>query len=131
MLMKKPEPIPADLTNNRWKYFKSCLGALDGTHIDANPLKEEQTKYRDRSGDLTINCLEVCTLNLEFIYYLAGWEGSAHDARVLRDALNRPNGLFVPQGCYYLCDHGYGNIPGFLTPIRGQDTMLMDNNVFL
>ncbi|CAN1158144.1 hypothetical protein LINPERHAP2_LOCUS21969 [Linum perenne] len=32
------------------------------------------------------------------MYCLAGWEGSAHDARVLRDALARPNGLKVPKG---------------------------------
>jgi hypothetical protein len=29
---------------------------------------------------------------------LAGWEGTAHDALVLRDALERENGLRVPQG---------------------------------
>ncbi|CAI0429780.1 unnamed protein product [Linum tenue] len=119
LLMKKPKPITADSTDKRWKYFKNYLGALDGTHIDVRPLKEEQTKYRDRSDHLTINCLGVCTPNLEFIYCLAGWEGSAHDTRVLRDVLNRPNGLVVPEGCYYLCDSGYGNSPGFLTPIWG------------
>ncbi|CAN1243190.1 hypothetical protein LINPERPRIM_LOCUS5588 [Linum perenne] len=32
------------------------------------------------------------------MYCLAGWEGSTHDARVLRDALCRPNGLKVPKG---------------------------------
>ncbi|CAN1816445.1 hypothetical protein LINPERHAP1_LOCUS27773 [Linum perenne] len=31
------------------------------------------------------------------MYCLAGWEGSAHDGRVLRDALSRPNGLRVPK----------------------------------
>ncbi|CAN1272349.1 hypothetical protein LINPERPRIM_LOCUS14514 [Linum perenne] len=34
---------------------------------------------------------------MQFIYYSAGWEGSAHDGRVLRDALSRPNGFRVPQ----------------------------------
>ncbi|CAN1316811.1 Protein ALP1-like [Linum perenne] len=54
------------------------------------------------------------------MYCLAGWEGSAHDGRVLRDALSRPNGLRVPKGSYYLCDAGYANCEGFLTPFRGQ-----------
>ncbi|CAL1384345.1 unnamed protein product [Linum trigynum] len=67
-----------------------------------------------------MNVLGVCTPDLEFIYCLSGWEGSAHDARVLQDALTRPNGLSVPEGCYYLCDGGYGNSTGFLTPYRGQ-----------
>ncbi|CAN0892028.1 hypothetical protein LINGRAPRIM_LOCUS113 [Linum grandiflorum] len=30
---------------------------------------------------------------MEWRYCLAGWEGSAHDSRVLKDALSRPNGL--------------------------------------
>ncbi|KAG8364740.1 hypothetical protein BUALT_Bualt18G0030100 [Buddleja alternifolia] len=45
-------------------------------------------------------------------------EGSATDGRVLRDAVNRPNGLKVPNGQYYLCDNGYINCPGFLAPYR-------------
>jgi len=36
--------------------------------------------------------------DLRFTYVLAGWEGAAHDALVLRDALERENGLRVPQG---------------------------------
>ncbi|CAL1353110.1 unnamed protein product [Linum trigynum] len=53
-----------------------------------------------------MNVLGVCTPNLEFIYCLASWEGSAHDSRVLRDALTRPNGRVVPEGNYYLCYSG-------------------------
>ncbi len=36
--------------------------------------------------------------DLRFTYVLAGWKGTAHDALVLRDALERENGLRVPQG---------------------------------
>ena len=39
------------------------------------------------------------TFNLKFTYVLAGWEGSAHDSRVLNDALSRPRGgLKIPEG---------------------------------
>ncbi|KAF5934076.1 hypothetical protein HYC85_030247 [Camellia sinensis] len=55
-----------------------------------------------------------------FIYVLLGWEGSASDSRVLRDAISRPNGLRVPTGSYYLVDAGYTNGEGFLAPYRGQ-----------
>ncbi|KAK4403144.1 hypothetical protein Sango_1055100 [Sesamum angolense] len=51
-------------------------------------------------------------------YVLSGWEGSAADGRVLRDAVHRPVGVKVPTGNYYLCDNGYGNVEGFLTPYR-------------
>lgn len=36
--------------------------------------------------------------DLKFTYVLAGWEGTAHDAVVLRDAIERTDGLRVPQG---------------------------------
>ncbi|XP_039781435.1 uncharacterized protein LOC120648854 [Panicum virgatum] len=57
--------------------------------------------------------------DVRFTYVLAGWEAAAHDALVLRDALERENGLRVPQGKYYLVDAGYGAKPGFLPPFRG------------
>ncbi|KAG8383769.1 hypothetical protein BUALT_Bualt04G0048200 [Buddleja alternifolia] len=56
---------------------------------------------------------------MNFVYMLPGWEGSAADGRVLRDAVSRANGLKVPTGQYYLCDNGYMNCPGFLAPYRG------------
>ncbi|XP_042016260.1 uncharacterized protein LOC121764282 [Salvia splendens] len=48
-----------------------------------------------------------------------GWEGSAGDSRILRDAISRPLGLKVPKGCYYLCDNAYPNAEGFVTPFKG------------
>lgn len=42
--------------------------------------------------------LAVCSPDLQFIYVLPGWEGSAVDGRVLRDAVSRPSGLIVPRG---------------------------------
>ncbi|KAF2290767.1 hypothetical protein GH714_015361 [Hevea brasiliensis] len=67
-----------------------------------------------------MNVLGVCSPDIQFIYMLPRWEGSAHDGHVLRDAISRPNGLKVPQSCYYLADAGYTNCKGFLTPYRGQ-----------
>ncbi|KAM7465701.1 hypothetical protein LguiB_013263 [Lonicera macranthoides] len=57
---------------------------------------------------------------MQINYVLSGWEGSAQDSRVLRDAISRPNGLVVPNGCYYLVDAKYPNGKGFLAPFRGQ-----------
>jgi hypothetical protein len=36
--------------------------------------------------------------DLRFTFVIAGWEGTAHDALILRDALERENGLHVPEG---------------------------------
>ncbi|KAL0463186.1 UNVERIFIED_CONTAM: hypothetical protein Slati_0206200 [Sesamum latifolium] len=55
---------------------------------------------------------------MKFTYVLTGWEGSAADARVLRDAVTRNPGLKVPEGNYYLCDNGYTNAEEFLPPYK-------------
>ncbi|KAF7803589.1 protein ALP1-like [Senna tora] len=119
-LLKKPEPIPEDSTDGRWKWFKNCLGALDGTHIKMQVGVKDKPRYRNRKGEISSNVLGVCSQDGQFIYVLAGWEGSAADARVLKDAILRPNGLKVPTDCYYLVDAGYTNGRGFLAPYRGQ-----------
>jgi hypothetical protein len=42
--------------------------------------------------------LATVNFDLKFTYVLAGWEGSAHDALILADALERDDGLVVPEG---------------------------------
>ncbi|KAG6506626.1 hypothetical protein ZIOFF_031953 [Zingiber officinale] len=120
ILLKKSEPITQDCQDERWKCFQGCLGALDGPLIKVTPPSEEKSRYRTRKGCISTNVLGVCCPNMEFIYVLPGWEGSAHDGRVLRNAISRPHGLRVPRGYYYLVDSGYCNVNGFLTPYRGQ-----------
>ncbi|KAL0386300.1 UNVERIFIED_CONTAM: hypothetical protein Sradi_3024300 [Sesamum radiatum] len=91
LLLAKPVPVSVDSSCARWKWFKGCLRALDG----------------------------VCDTEMCFIYVLAGWEGSAADARVLRDAISRPNGLKIPRGNYYFVEYSYSNGEEFLSPYRG------------
>ncbi|XP_021726567.1 protein ALP1-like isoform X1 [Chenopodium quinoa] len=120
VLLYNPTPISDDCEDERWKSFKNCLGALDGTYINVNVPSQERPKYRTRKETIAMNVLGVCAPNMQFIYVLPGWEGSAHDMRVLRNALSRPNGFRVPRGNYYLVDAGYTNCEGFLDPYRGQ-----------
>ena len=42
--------------------------------------------------------LAVVSFDLRFTYMLFSWEGSAHDSRILNDALSRPRGLKIPKG---------------------------------
>ncbi|XP_060676222.1 protein ALP1-like isoform X1 [Ziziphus jujuba] len=119
ILLSPPKPISDNCLDDRWKVFKNCLGALDGTYIKVNVPEIDKPRYRTRKGEIATNVLGVCNPNMEFIFVLPGWEGSASDSRVLRDALSRPNGLRVPTGCYYLVDAGYTNGEGFLAPYRG------------
>lgn len=71
---------------------------MDGTYISIRVEAIYKPRYRTRKGDIATNVLGVCDRNLNFIYVLPGWEGSAADGRVLRDAVVRRNGLKVPHG---------------------------------
>ncbi|QHO30376.1 DDE_4 domain-containing protein [Arachis hypogaea] len=70
---------------------------LDGTHIKVNVFDADKSRYRNSKGDITTNVLGVVTLDMQFIYVLASWEGSAADSRVMQDALFR-NGFSVIRG---------------------------------
>lgn len=81
---------------------------LDGTHVDASVPPLELPRFRGRKGP-TQNVLAVVNPDLKFTYVLAGWEGSANDFTVLRDAISRPQpeGLKIIEGCQsclYLLD---------------------------
>jgi hypothetical protein len=79
---------------------------------------ELQPRYRNRKGTLSQNVLAVCNFDMEFVYILAGWEGSAHDVRVLQDA-QYSRGFNTPKGKYWLGDAGYSNSEFVLSPYRG------------
>lgn len=74
------------------------MGAIDGTHIQARVPSNMVNRFRGRKSTPTQNVLAAVDFDLRFTYVLAGWEGSAHDATVLRDAIERENGLRVPEG---------------------------------
>ncbi|XLR67407.1 hypothetical protein S83_018079 [Arachis hypogaea] len=93
LLFAKAVPVPDDCIDPRWKWFKGCLGALDGTYIDVTVPEKDKSRYRTRKG-------------------------SASDSRILRDAISRRNNLKIPIENYYLVDAGYTNCKGFLAPYR-------------
>ncbi|XP_024019791.1 uncharacterized protein LOC112091144 [Morus notabilis] len=59
---------------------------------------------------------------------LSGWEGSAHDARVLTETHSNPRFKFPrpPPEKYYLVDATYANSNCFLAPYRGETYHLPD-----
>lgn len=54
--------------------------------------------FRGRKKETTQNVMAAVDFDLRFTYVLVGWEGSAHDALILADALERDDGLSVPSG---------------------------------
>ncbi|KAH0664844.1 hypothetical protein KY285_026050 [Solanum tuberosum] len=126
LLLVNPKLVPEDELGDRWRWFKRCLGALDGTCIQIRVPSKDKPRYRTIKGETTTNILGVCDKNLNFTYVLPDWEGSAVDDRVLQNAISRTNVLKIPEGNYYLCDGGYTNGNGILSPYRGYRYWLRD-----
>jgi hypothetical protein len=63
-----------------------------------------EAAFRGRKSFPTQNVMAAVDFDLKFTYLLAGWEGTAHDAVVLADALERPNGLRVPEGNIFVLE---------------------------
>ncbi|KAK1556587.1 hypothetical protein Q3G72_008194 [Acer saccharum] len=128
MMVKPGSTAPEKIRESTrfYPYFKDCIGAIDGTHIPASVIGRDKSSYRNRHWIISQNVLAACNFDLEFIYVLSGWEGSAHDSKVLNDALSRRNGLKVPHGKYFLVDCGFPNRRQFLAPVRGVRYHLQD-----
>jgi hypothetical protein len=108
-------------------FFNNCIGAIDGCHIPAVVGLDEQSLFRNRKGFISQNILAAVNFDMTFSYCLAGWEGSAHDSRVYRDALTK--GLTVYVEKYYVVDCGYGLSRHCLPPYRGVRYHLKEWNV--
>jgi hypothetical protein len=119
-LPEADDPVSSRIRNNPklWPYFRDALGALDGSHIHSAPPASECAFHRNRKGFVSQNCLFGCSFDLQFVYALTGWEGSAADARVYEDARSRD--LDIPDGKYYLADAGFPASQQLLIPYRGR-----------
>ncbi|GJX72400.1 putative nuclease HARBI1, partial [Tanacetum coccineum] len=80
---------------------------------------QEKKRFRGRKGYPTINVLVACTIDLKFAYVLSGWEGTASDSRIIKDALTRDDKLVIPEGKYYLVDGGLPHRSTLMAPYRG------------
>lgn len=115
---KETDEVPEKVNSSaKFRPFTGCIGALDGTHIPATVGPALNQTFRNRKGQLTQNVLAVVNFDMIFSYCLCGWEGSAHDGRVLDDAKGKGLSFFINK--YYLGDAGYALTPYCLTPYRG------------
>jgi DDE superfamily endonuclease len=111
------DPIPDEIQQNTkfWPYFKDCIGAIDGTHIYIYIPTAEQAAWRNRKGFISQNVFAACSFDLQFIFIHAGWQGSAHDALVLKDAIVKQR-FRPPANRYYVADTGFYNCDFMLIP---------------
>lgn len=42
--------------------------------------------------------MAACGFDMKFTYVLPGWEGTASDSRIIKDALVREDKLMIPKG---------------------------------
>ncbi|KAI0519970.1 hypothetical protein KFK09_007433 [Dendrobium nobile] len=98
--------------------MQDCIGAIDGTHVDARVSTAEKVAYIGRCGSTTQNVMAVCDFNMCFTFVMSGWEGSAHDSRIFKFAIRNQQHKFPmpPPNKYYLVDAGYPMQRGFLKP---------------
>ena len=110
---------PLEIQDNPkfFPYFSGCRGALDGSLLHAFVSKVDMARYRSRKGFISTNLLAACLFCLRFCYILAGWEGSAADARIYDEA--RRQDFVIEPGTYYLADAGFPLCDALLVPYRG------------
>lgn len=110
-----PDQTPLEICDNLklYPFFKGCLGAIDGTHIDAFVPNDALAHYQNQKGGITQNVLAACTFDMHFCYILSGWEGSA-DGHIFDDA--QQSDFAIAPGCYYLADVGFGTCDVLLVP---------------
>ncbi|XP_060188606.1 uncharacterized protein LOC132617582 [Lycium barbarum] len=101
IFIKQPDgsQVPSEIASNQrfYPFFKDCIDAIDGTHVRVKVSQSEAPKYRGRKDYPTQNVLAACSFDLKFTYVLAGWEGTASDSRIMKEALNRQDPLKVQK----------------------------------
>ena len=82
----------------RYLFFADCIRALNGTHllIAIKGGYKKQAPWRGRKGILTQNVLAAVNFDINFVYILAGWEGTAYNYKVIN--LVKKKGFKAPQG---------------------------------
>jgi hypothetical protein len=77
-LLMQSSPVPTEIRESIdfWLYFKDCISAIDGSHILAFIPESMWTRFRNQKGHVSQNVLAACSMNMEFLYVLPGWEGS-------------------------------------------------------
>jgi hypothetical protein len=89
------------LSNPRFfSYFKNCIGAIDGTHVQCVVPNNKFVQYLNRKSITSQNVMACCDFDMRFTFINAGWPGSVHDMRVFNDSTTTyaPQFPHPPQG---------------------------------
>lgn len=61
--------------------------------------------------------MAACGFDMRFTYVLPGWEGTASDSRIIKNALVRDDKLLIPRGTIY---KSYQNCSLYLKKIKAM-----------
>lgn len=111
--------------------FPGVVGLIDGTHISIRAPMEEPEAYINRKKFHSINVQVICDENMVFTNVLAGWPGSVHDSRVLRNSTvyNTAANKFS-ENTHLLGDGGYPLQTWLMTPYRNNGHLTADEIFF-
>ncbi|XP_073067171.1 uncharacterized protein [Primulina eburnea] len=123
LLLVKSSHVDEDCRNEAWKCFKwfddikvtyTLLAglpcALDGTHIGVHVPCRDKARYRNQKGAIAVN-----VLGQDFTPIIV----------VEKICQRSQYWCYENAGSYYLCDNGYTNVEGFLTPYRRVSIIAM------
>lgn len=104
-------PSIQEIIDDEKTFFKfsnsGVFGRVDECHIKIKAPEENQADYINRKKFHSVNLMDICNSNQEFIHISAGFPGSAHDARVfqhcgvIRSLVEDPD-RYLPNGNYHL-----------------------------
>ena len=113
------DQVPLAICNDPklYPYFKDCRGVIDGSQFNSWVQDEATVHCCNRKGFISQNVLAICDWDLQFLYILSGWEGSAADSRIFEYAAQKD--LHLPCGYYFLADAGFPTCDMLLTLYHG------------
>lgn len=95
--------------------FQNCIGAIDGTHVNARTSHDNQIPFCGRKVDTTWNVMWACSFDMQFTYVMSGWEGIANDARVFTESISDAANQFpTPTGGIYCIYNNLVDLISFL-----------------
>jgi DDE superfamily endonuclease len=103
--------------------FPGTIGAIDGTHIQIKAPTEHGDTYINRKKVHSIVLQAVCNETMRFTDCFAGYPGSVHDARVLRNSplyldAQRDYNRWFPNNTHLVGDAAYPLKKWIMVPYR-------------
>ncbi|KAE8184600.1 hypothetical protein CF335_g7970 [Tilletia laevis] len=100
-----------------YSFFKTVIGAIDGSHVPAHAPVHMRDRFWNRKGYTSFNVLAACDFDMKIMYILSGWEGSTSDSFLWKKALG--SGLRLRGKERLLGDAGFPLSQRLLIPYRG------------